>query len=64
MTENEYKILSIIAKKPSISQSGIAKELDFTVSSVKYYLSKMRKKDIVRRDGTTQKGCWKVLISL
>lgn len=57
----EKRILSEIKVQPQITQKQLAGNLKVSVSSVKYYLRKMRERQIITREGTSQTGRWLVL---
>ena len=40
----------------------MALELGWTVNRVKYYLSKLKKREILRHIGSSQKGHWDILL--
>ena len=60
ITEKEKMVIELLKKDPRITQEEIAEELNWKVSLVKYYVSKLRRKEIVERQGTSQNGRWKV----
>lgn len=47
-------------KDASLSQSKIAELLGEDVSKIKTHVSKMRRNDILQREGSSQKGIWVV----
>ena len=59
----EYKaVLAVIKDQPDITQKEIAAKLCWKVDRVKYYLNRLKKKNIIRRVGTSQNGHWEMLI--
>ena len=62
LTEEDKAVLSAIKEQHSITQKEIAAKLGWKVDRVKYYLNKMKHRNIVERVGTSQKGYWEILI--
>ena len=52
----EERILSAIKANAKISQTQMVKEIGVSVDTVKYYVRKMRRAQMIDREGTTQKG--------
>ena len=61
LSEIELKILGEIKSNSRISQSDISKETGIDVNTVKYYVKRLKEKNIIAREGTSQKGCWKII---
>ena len=57
----EKKILYLIKQNPIITQARIANELEMPKGTVKYYVGKMSKAQIIKREGTVHNGKWIVL---
>lgn len=57
----EEEILFLIKHNPRITQAQIADELNIPKSTVKYYVSKLSKAKIIKREGTVHNGKWIVL---
>ena len=62
LTEEDKVVLAAIKEQHSITQKEIAAKLGWKVDRVKYYLNKMKRRNIVKRVGTSQKGYWEILI--
>lgn len=62
LTEEDKAVLSAIKEQHSITQKEIAAKLGWKVDRVKYYLNKMKRRNLVKRVGTSQKGYWEILI--
>ena len=62
LTEEDKAVLAAIKEQHSITQKEIAAKLGWKVDRVKYYLNKMKHRNIVKRVGTSQKGYWEILI--
>ena len=62
LTEEDKAILAAIKKQHNITQKEIAAKLGWKVDRVKYYLNKMKRRNFVKRVGTSQKGYWEILI--
>ena len=54
-------MLKIVKQHPNMTQKEIAVELGWKVDRVKYYLSKMKRQNMIRRVGTSQKGHWELV---
>ena len=62
MTEEDKAVLTAIKEQHNITQKEIVAKLGWKVDRVKYYLSKLKRQNAVRRVGTSQKGYWELLI--
>ena len=62
LLDMELKILNVLKKEPTMSQSKLAEELGTNTNIIKYYISKMKKLGIISREGSSQKGRWIVKI--
>lgn len=58
LNEIEERILRSIQENPFFSQKKIAEKLEEKYSTIKFYMEKMKKNDIIRREGSSQKGKW------
>lgn len=61
LSEKEIEILNLIRMQPSITQKEMANALGWNLSSVKYYITKLKEKEYLTRQGSSQKGKWMVL---
>ncbi len=62
LTKEYISVLDVIKEQPDITQREIAEKLCWKIDRVKYYLSKLKRQNAVRRVGTSQKGYWELLI--
>ena len=62
LTDEDKMVLSLVYKSPKLTQKELAMELGWTVDRVKYYLSKMKKLQFIKRVGSSHNGYWEVLI--
>ena len=62
MTEEDKAVLTAIKEQHNITQKEIVAKLGWKVDRVKYYLNKMKHRNIVKRVETSQKGYWEVVI--
>ena len=63
MSEMELKILEVIKENSGFSRNEIAGALgDITPDGVKYHLSSLQKKRLLKRVGGRKEGYWKVLM--
>jgi ATP-dependent DNA helicase RecG len=57
----ENRILGLIRNNPQVTQVQISEYLNVPKSTVKYYIGKMTKAQILQRDGTKRTGKWTIL---
>ena len=62
LTEDDKAVLAAIKEQHNITEKDIAAKLGWKVDRVKYYLNKMKHRNIVKRVGTSQHGYWVILI--
>lgn len=60
LTEDDKTILGILYDKPAMTQKEYALELGWTVDRVKYYLRKMKTRQMIIRVGSIHNGHWEV----
>lgn len=58
LDDSEERILKLIYEESTISQKEIADRLAMNQNTVKYYIRKMQKNNILVREGTNRKGQW------
>jgi ATP-dependent DNA helicase RecG len=56
----QEKLLELISENGKMSQKELAKQSGEKMSTVKYYMYRMRQQGIIERVGTSQKGHWEV----
>ena len=61
LSEKEIEILNLVRMQPSITQKEMANVLDWNLASVKYYITKLKEKKYLTRQGSSQKGKWLIL---
>ena len=61
LREKEIEILNLVRMQPSITQKEMANALDWNLASVKYYITKLKEKNYLKRQGSSQKGKWVIL---
>lgn len=59
--DTEEKILFLIKHNPRITQVQLASELNVPTSTIKYYIRKLSKAQVIKREGTVHNGQWIVL---
>ncbi len=57
----EQQLVKVLVEEPRITQKKLAELLSWKISTVKYYIGRLVKKEIIKREGTSQKGFWKLL---
>ena len=55
LSEKEIEILNLVRMQPSITQKEMANVLDWNLASVKYYITKLKEKKYLTRQGRNQK---------
>ena len=58
----DRELLKLIASNVSLSQAEMAKILKWNMGKVKYYINKLKRRRIIERVGSSQKGYWNILI--
>ncbi|MBI5967019.1 MAG: winged helix-turn-helix transcriptional regulator [Deltaproteobacteria bacterium] len=61
LTDLEKKILQKISENPQISGSKLSNALEISISTIKEYLNKLKKKGVLRRIGKARNGYWEVV---
>ena len=61
LNETQLGIIRLIKDNSSITQKEIAKELDITRDGIKYNINVLKEMNIIKREGSTKKGVWKIL---
>ena len=61
LSEKEIEILNLVRMQPSITQKEMANVLDWNLARVKYYITKLKEKKYLTRQGRNQKGKWMIL---
>ena len=61
LNETQLGIIRLIKDNPSITQKEIAKKLDITRDDIKYNINVLKEMNIIKREGSTKKGTWKIL---
>jgi ATP-dependent DNA helicase RecG len=59
----DLDIIELITKNPMISISEIAKKIKRTVTPTKNRMVKLKKLNIIQREGADKGGYWKIIIS-
>ncbi len=55
---NQEKVVSLIRRNPSITQTAIARQLGISRSGVRYIMDQLQQKGMLHREGSTKKGKW------
>ncbi len=61
LTDTQMKILELIKQNQYITRNELAENIGMTSDGIKYNLNLLRKKEIIKREGSTKKGSWKIL---
>ena len=56
----DHTILSIMTANPSVSITEISSESDLSIRIVRYLIEKLRKKNVISREGSKKAGRWVV----
>ena len=62
ISDKERMILSLLKHNSHMSQKEMAEALEWKTDRVKYYTNRMKKKNMIKRVGSSQKGYWEILI--
>lgn len=62
LSSDDVAVLRLIRDNSSITQKEMAASLGWEINRVKYYINKLKKKNIIKRVGSSQKGHWNLLI--
>ncbi len=62
LSSDDIAVLRLIYDNSSITQKEMAASLGWEVNRVKYYINKLKKKNIIKRVGSSQKDHWNLLI--
>ena len=57
----QEKIINLIKKNPTITQIEMAEILDLKRDGVSYNIKVLKEKGIIKREGSTKNGTWKVM---
>lgn len=60
--KEERLLVQIMRENPMITQKEMSRQLDWSLGKVKYYITKLKNNQILKRVGSSQKGRWKILI--
>lgn len=60
--KEERLLVQIMRENPMITQKEMSRQLDWSLGKVKYYITKLKNDQILKRVGSSQKGRWKILI--
>lgn len=61
LSEIQDKIISLIKNNPKVTQKEMAEMLDISREKVKYHIAVLKENNIIKREGSTKKGNWKIL---
>ena len=57
----ESMILNMMRRNPSVTAMLISQELQLSLRSIQRYISSLRKKGLIIREGSTKRGKWIVI---
>ena len=57
----EIDIIKLIENNPSITANEITEKLEITIDSVRHYINKLKKQNVIKREGLTKAGKWVVI---
>ena len=60
LSKEEKTIINLVREQPAITQQEMASTLEWSLSRVKYYITKLKEKEVLYRRGTSQNGIWLV----
>ena len=59
--KEEKAIVDLVLQDPRITQQDMALNLGWIPAKVKNYIAKLRQRKLITRNGSSQKGEWKIL---
>ena len=60
LTDTEKSIIEVMMKTPQITITDIAASIGMSRSGVQYAIDNLKKKNVLKREGSTKKGTWVV----
>ena len=57
----EIDIIKLIENNPSITANEITEKLELTIDSVRHYINKLKKQNVIKREGSTKAGKWVII---
>ena len=61
LNNTQEKILELIKINSQITQTSLAKKINITIDGIKYNITILKEKNILKREGSSRKGYWKIL---
>ena len=61
LTDTEKSIIEVMMKTPQITITDIAASIGMSRSGVQYAIDNLKKKNVLKREGSTKKGTWVVV---
>jgi len=61
LNEIQVNIINLMKINPSITQKEIAKKINITREKTKYHIAVLKELEILKREGSTKKGIWKII---
>lgn len=58
LTDTEKKIVEVVRQDPSITVTEIAERIEMSRSGVQYAIDNLKKKAILKREGSRKRGIW------
>ena len=62
LSSDDVAVLRLILDNSNITQKEMAASLGWEINRVKYYINKLKKKNIIKRIGSSQNDHWKLLV--
>ena len=57
----EKQILGLIENNPYLTAEDLAKQVDLTKEGVRYHIKNLKKKNLLKRVGSSKSGHWEVI---
>ncbi|GAB6121606.1 hypothetical protein JCM30204_27550 [Dysgonomonas termitidis] len=61
LSKNTEKILNLMAENPSITTAQLAEKVEISVAAINKQIAKLKKQNLLRRDGADKGGKWVII---
>jgi len=57
----QEKIMELLKVQPTLTRRELAEKIGISADGIKYHLNKLKAEGVIRHEGPTKAGHWKVL---